>query len=112
MKLKISKRLPVNKIVLYTREVECECYLTFDNTSVNVLFHGYRLELKQTTDGFFYDAELKKRKEVIATDIVEYVSFNQLIDTLDIVFSGYPDDMVNHLIKIAEESNNKKEKAS
>jgi hypothetical protein len=28
------------------------------------------------------------------------------------VFSGYPDDMVNHLIKIAEESNNKKEKAS
>jgi hypothetical protein len=112
MKLKISKRLPVNKIILYTREVECECYLTFDNTSVNVLFHGYRLELKQNASDIFYEAKLKKHKNVIATDMVDYISFCQLSDTLSIVFSGYPDDMVNHLIKIAEESNNVEEKAS
>lgn len=112
MKLKISKRLQISKLVLYTREVECECYLTFDNDSVNVLFHGYRLELRQNTGCYFYRAELKKHKSVIATDIVDYISFNQLADTLSIVFSGLGEDLINQLIKIAEESNNTKEKAS
>ncbi|MEO0132471.1 MAG: hypothetical protein ABIK73_06045 [candidate division WOR-3 bacterium] len=112
MKLKISKRLQISKLVLYTREVECECYVSFDNVSIDVFFHEYRLELIQNHGCFFYEAELKKHNEVIATDIVDYISFNQLTDTLNIVFSGHNDDMINQLIKIAEESNNTKEKAS
>jgi hypothetical protein len=86
--------------------------LTFDNNSINVLFHEYRLELRQNTNNIFYEAELKKHKEVIATDIADYISFCQLTDTLRIVFSGYGDDLINHLIKIAEESNNVEEKIS